>query len=34
VKFKLFGGMGLMVVFALGQGFVLARHLEHHDERK
>lgn len=34
VKFKLFGGMGLMVVFALGQGFVLARHLEHHEERK
>jgi intracellular septation protein len=33
VKFKLFGGMGLMVVFALGQGFVLARYIEP-DEKK
>lgn len=33
VKFKLFGGMGLMLVFALGQGVVLARHIEQ-DEAK
>lgn len=28
VKFKLFGGMGLMFVFALGQGFLLQRYAE------
>lgn len=28
VNFKLFGGMGLMFAFALGQGFYLSRHLE------
>ncbi len=28
VKFKLFGGMGLMLLFALGQGLLLARHAE------
>ncbi len=28
VNFKLFGGMGLMVVFMLAQGFYLSRHLE------
>jgi len=28
VKFKLFGGMGLMLLFALGQGLILARHAE------
>ncbi len=33
VKFKLFGGIGLMLVFALAQGVVLARHMEQ-DERK
>lgn len=28
VNFKLFGGMGLMLVFVLGQGFYLSRHLQ------
>ncbi|ENO85885.1 septation protein A [Thauera linaloolentis] len=28
VNFKLFGGMGLMLVFVLGQGFYLSRHIE------
>ena len=28
VNFKLFGGMGLMVVFMLAQGFYLSRHIE------
>ncbi|MDY0072983.1 MAG: septation protein A [Thauera sp.] len=28
VNFKLFGGTGLMLVFALGQGFYLSRHME------
>ena len=28
VNFKLFGGMGLMFAFVLGQGFYLSRHLE------
>ena len=28
VNFKLFGGMGLMLAFVLGQGFYLSRHLE------
>lgn len=29
VRFKLIGGMGLMLVFALAQGFFIARHAEH-----
>jgi intracellular septation protein len=33
VKFKLFGGIGLMMLFALAQGVVLSRHMEE-DERK
>ena len=33
VKFKLFGGMGLMFVFALAQGAVLARYADQ-DEKK
>ena len=28
VNFKLFGGLGLMLAFVLGQGFYLSRHLE------
>ena len=28
VNFKLFGGMGLMLVFVLGQGFYLSKHIE------
>jgi len=28
VDFKLFGGMGLMLAFVLGQGFYLSRHME------
>jgi intracellular septation protein len=28
VNFKLFGGMGLMLLFVLGQAFFLARHIE------
>jgi len=28
VDFKLFGGIGLMLAFVLGQGFYLSRHLE------
>ena len=28
VNFKLFGGMGLMFAFVLGQGFYLSRHIE------
>jgi len=28
VNFKLFGGMGLMLAFVLGQGFYLSRHIE------
>ena len=31
VKFKLFGGMGLMFVFALAQGMFLARHVQDHE---
>lgn len=34
VKFKLFGGMGLMIVFALGQGLVLSRYVDHTDPEK
>jgi intracellular septation protein len=33
VKFKLFGGIGLMMLFALAQGVVLSRHMEQ-DEGK
>jgi intracellular septation protein len=29
VNFKLFGGMGLMLLFVLAQGLVLARYVEH-----
>jgi intracellular septation protein len=29
VNFKLFGALGLMLVFTLGQGLYLSRHLEH-----
>lgn len=32
VNFKLFGGMGLMFVFMLAQGFYLTRHLKPHEE--
>jgi intracellular septation protein len=28
VDFKLFGGIGLMLAFVVGQGFMLARHIE------
>ena len=28
VNFKLFGGMGLMLVFVLAQGMVLSRHIQ------
>jgi intracellular septation protein len=28
VNFKLFGGMGLLLAFMLGQGFWLARYME------
>jgi intracellular septation protein len=28
VNFKVFGGMGLMLAFIIGQAFVLARHVE------
>ena len=31
VNFKLFGILGLMFVFVLGQGLLLAKHLEHED---
>jgi intracellular septation protein len=40
VNFKLFGGMGLMLVFVIAQGLFLARHMDHpagmgkHEERK
>lgn len=27
VSFKLFGGMGLMLLFILGQGFYMSKHL-------
>ena len=29
VNFKLFGALGLMLVFTLAQGLYLSRHLEH-----
>jgi intracellular septation protein len=28
VNFKLFGGMGLMLIFVLAQGFYLSRHID------
>ena len=31
VNFKLFGGMGLMLVFTLAQGIYLTRHIKHDD---
>ena len=34
VNFKLFGGMGLMLVFTLAQGLYLSRHLEPDDDAK
>jgi intracellular septation protein len=34
VNFKLFGGMGLMLVFVLAQSLVLARFVEGKDERR
>jgi intracellular septation protein len=34
VNFKLFGGMGLMLVFVLAQALVLARFIEEKDERR
>jgi intracellular septation protein len=33
VKFKLFGGMGLMVVVALAQGVVLSRHIDQEEKK-
>lgn len=32
VNFKLFGGMGLLLIFALGQAFLLAKHITPQDE--
>ena len=32
VNFKLFGGMGLLLIFALGQAFILAKHITPEDE--
>jgi intracellular septation protein len=34
VNFKLFGGMGLMLLFVLAQAMVLARFIEEKDERR
>src|SRR5919108_3509840 len=34
VNFKLFGGMGLMLVFVLAQAMVLSRFIEEKDERR
>ncbi|HUU74379.1 MAG TPA: septation protein A [Burkholderiales bacterium] len=34
VNFKLFGGMGLLLVFAVGQALVLSRHIETETEEK
>lgn len=34
VNFKLFGGMGLLLAFAIGQAVVLSRHLESQPEEK
>ncbi len=33
VKFKMFGGMGLMVVFALAQGVVLSRYIDQEEKK-
>jgi len=33
VNFKLFGGMGLMLLFVIGQALFLARHIEHQPRR-
>jgi intracellular septation protein len=33
VKFKLFGGLGLMLLFVIGQAFVLARYMEAGDKQ-
>ena len=32
VNFKLFGGMGLLLIFALGQALILAKHITPEDE--
>lgn len=34
VNFKLFGATGLMIVFVIGQGFFLSKHVQHEDEEK
>jgi len=34
VNFKLFGGMGLMLIFVLAQALVLSRFIEEKDERR
>ena len=34
VNFKLFGGMGLMLLFVLGQAMVLSKYIEEKDERR
>ena len=34
VNFKLFGGMGLLLAFAVGQALVLSRYLESEPEEK
>jgi intracellular septation protein len=34
VNFKLFGGMGLMLLFVLAQALVLSRYMEEKDERR
>jgi intracellular septation protein len=34
VNFKLFGGMGLMLLFVLAQAMVLAKYVEEKDERR
>jgi intracellular septation protein A len=34
VNFKLFGGMGLMLLFVLAQALVLAKYMEEKDERR
>lgn len=33
VNFKLFGGTGLMLVFILGQGLLLSRHIDHEEKK-
>jgi len=32
VTFKMFGGLGLMLVFVLGQAMYLSRHIQHNPE--